>query len=73
MKNTRKKIKLDPLTLVASAEYYFEKGLRKVQPYDYVYQTFAKKRWLGRPLFEILSSEFRDRTANYYVTLSFNI
>lgn len=46
--------------------YYFEHGLRKVAPYFYTYNTFCKSRWRGRELFEIYSSEFRDRPEAYY-------
>ena len=46
--------------------YYFEDGLRKVAPYFYTYNTFCKQRWRGRELFEIYSSEFRDRPVEYY-------
>lgn len=46
--------------------YYFEDGLRKVAPYFYTYNTFCKQRWRNRELFEIYSSEFRDRPVAYY-------
>lgn len=42
-------------------------GLRKVQPYWYNYTTMAKGRWLGREILEIVSTEFRDRSMEYYV------
>ncbi len=41
-------------------------GLRRVIPYFYQYQTFAKRRWLNRSLLEVFCSEFRDHTARYY-------
>ncbi|KAJ7188981.1 pseudouridine synthase [Mycena filopes] len=41
-------------------------GLRKVQPYWYPYTTMAKLRWLNRELLEVVSSEFRDRSMEYY-------
>jgi hypothetical protein len=44
-------------------------GLRKVQPYWYPYTTMAKLRWLERELLEVVSSEFRDRSMEYYVRL----
>lgn len=40
--------------------YYVENGLRKVYPYPYLYQTYAKKRWIGRKLKDVLREEFRD-------------
>ncbi|KAJ7252421.1 hypothetical protein B0H12DRAFT_619064 [Mycena haematopus] len=41
-------------------------GLKKVQPYWYPYTTMAKLRWLNRELLEVVSSEFRDRSMEYY-------
>ena len=48
--------------------YYLDGGLRRVQPYHFTYNTYCKERWRGRELFDIFSSEFRDRTAEYYVS-----
>ena len=45
-------------------------GLRKVAPYWYPYTTMAKERWLGRGILEIVSTEFRDRSMEYYVSCS---
>ncbi|EST04785.1 Pseudouridine synthase, RsuA/RluB/C/D/E/F [Kalmanozyma brasiliensis GHG001] len=42
-------------------------GLRKTKPYWYEFQTYAKLRWFGRELIEIMTTEFRDRTKEYYV------
>ncbi|KAF9450108.1 pseudouridine synthase [Macrolepiota fuliginosa MF-IS2] len=41
-------------------------GLKKVLPYWYPYTTMAKMRWLGRELLEVVSTEFRDRSMEYY-------
>ncbi|KAI0789631.1 pseudouridine synthase [Abortiporus biennis] len=41
-------------------------GLKKVAPYWYPYTTMAKGRWLGRELLEVVSTEFRDRSMEYY-------
>ncbi|KAJ1921810.1 DRAP deaminase [Tieghemiomyces parasiticus] len=46
--------------------YYFEHGLRKVEPYYYTYTTYAKGRWLGRTLLDVFRTEFRDQDAAYY-------
>lgn len=56
-----------------TAIYYFEDGMRKVKPYYFEYKSFAKGRWLGRPLLEVFSSEFRDRSIDYYVSDSLSI
>ncbi|KAK4057726.1 hypothetical protein OIO90_001374 [Microbotryomycetes sp. JL221] len=45
--------------------YYTQHGLRKVQPYMYAFQSYAKQRWQGRTLIDVYS-EFRDRTEEYY-------
>ena len=44
-------------------------GLKKMPPYWYPYTTMAKERWLGREILEIVSTEFRDRSMEYYVRL----
>ena len=44
-------------------------GLKKVAPYWYPYTTMAKERWLGREILEVVSTEFRDRSMEYYVRL----
>ncbi|KIK60879.1 hypothetical protein GYMLUDRAFT_244033 [Collybiopsis luxurians FD-317 M1] len=41
-------------------------GLKKTPPYWYPYTTYAKERWLGRELLEVVSTEFRDRSMEYY-------
>ena len=45
-------------------------GLRKIEPYWYPYTTMAKGRWLGREMLEVVSTEFRDRSIDYYVSIS---
>lgn len=42
------------------SSYYIEEGLRKVYPYPYLYQSYAKQRWIGRRLKDVLRQEFRD-------------
>ena len=42
-------------------------SLRKIAPYWYPYTTMAKGRWLDREILEIVSTEFRDRSIEYYV------
>ncbi len=42
-------------------------GLRKIPPYWYPYSTYAKERWIGREILEVVSTEFRDRSMEYYV------
>jgi tRNA pseudouridine synthase 8/2,5-diamino-6-(5-phospho-D-ribitylamino)-pyrimidin-4(3H)-one deaminase len=40
--------------------------LRREAPYWHVYRTFAKERWVGRKLLEVMVTDFRDRSAEYY-------
>src|SRR5258707_15765957 len=42
-------------------------GLRKIAPYWHPYTTMATGRWLNREILEIVSTEFRDRSIEYYV------
>ena len=42
-------------------------GLKRIAPYWHPYRTFAKERWLNREILELVSTEFRDRSAEYYV------
>lgn len=41
-------------------------GIRKLTPYWHPYITMAKERWLGREILEVVSTEFRDRSMEYY-------
>ncbi|KAI0774848.1 pseudouridine synthase [Trametes elegans] len=41
-------------------------GLKKIPPYWYPYTTMAKGRWLGREILEVVSTEFRDRSMEFY-------
>lgn len=42
-------------------------GLKKIAPYWHPYRTFAKERWRNREILELVSTEFRDRSVEYYV------
>ncbi|KIJ95091.1 hypothetical protein K443DRAFT_683273 [Laccaria amethystina LaAM-08-1] len=41
-------------------------GLKKIAPYWFPYTTMTKMRWIGRELLEVVSTEFRDRSMEYY-------
>ncbi|CAG8436998.1 10492_t:CDS:2 [Ambispora gerdemannii] len=49
-----------------SAEYYLEEGLRKVKPYYFEFQTYAKGRWIGKSISNVFCTEFRDQSPEYY-------
>ena len=45
------------------------RSLKKIPPYWYPYRTNAKARWFDREILEVVSTEFRDRSVEYYVRL----
>ena len=45
-------------TELALTTYLVKADVRYVVPYKYEYKTFAKGRWIGRKIFDVLSSEF---------------
>jgi hypothetical protein len=47
-------------------------GLKRVPPYWHPYSTMAKGRWFNREILELVSTEFRDRSIDYYVRLGLN-
>lgn len=44
----------------SDSSYYIKDNLRWVYPYHYIYQTFARRRWLGKTLGSVIREEFRD-------------
>ena len=40
--------------------------VRVVHPYPYTFATFAKSRWLGRPLIDVYYDEFGSYPKSYY-------
>ncbi|WVQ80560.1 hypothetical protein IAT38_002665 [Cryptococcus sp. DSM 104549] len=40
--------------------------LRYLKPYWWPYKTFVKERWIGRQILEVITTEFRDRSMEYY-------
>ena len=46
--------------------YYLESGLRRVVPYHYTYNIYCKQRWRRREILDIFTTEFRDRSRDYY-------
>ncbi|KAI8976946.1 pseudouridine synthase [Pilobolus umbonatus] len=49
-----------------TANYYFEKGFRKVLPYDYQFHMYAKKRMRGHTILDVFMKEYRGRSEQYY-------
>ncbi|KAM6201016.1 pseudouridylate synthase RPUSD2 [Rhynchocyon petersi] len=50
----------------AETNYYFENGLRKVQPYFFDFKTYCKGRWVGHSLLHVFRTEFRAQPLAYY-------
>ncbi len=48
-------------------EYIHKDGYRYVKEYTHRYKAFAKKRWFGCPLWDILSVEYKLFSKEYYV------
>ncbi|OCF62327.1 DRAP deaminase [Kwoniella mangroviensis CBS 10435] len=40
--------------------------LRYIKPYWWPYKTHVKQRWIGRQILEVITTEFRDRSMEYY-------
>ncbi|OBZ69918.1 Uncharacterized protein C18B11.02c [Grifola frondosa] len=55
-----------PTSSTTVARPHSSQGLKKIPPYWYPYTTMAKARWLGREILEVVSTEFRDRSMEYY-------
>ena len=47
-------------------EYIITDGVRYVKPYVHEFKTFAKGRWLGRELLEVLLKEFGSHPRSYW-------
>jgi hypothetical protein len=59
------------LELVDEAAATAAKTLKRVAPYWHPYRTYAKQRWWNREILELVSTEFRDRSIEYYVSSEF--
>lgn len=47
-------------------QYKIEGLYREVLPYYFTYLTYCKMRWRDRKLIDVFTSEFRDRSEEYY-------
>jgi hypothetical protein len=59
--------KTDNSDLVCNPPQSSAPKLKKLAPYWHPYRTMAKQRWWGREILELVSTEFRDRSVEYYV------
>ncbi|KAI8902132.1 pseudouridine synthase [Globomyces pollinis-pini] len=51
----------------AKPEYFFTNELRKVKPYYFIYQTYAKERWINMTIYGLFEKEFNDRLPSHYL------
>lgn len=42
-------------------------GLRYIEPYEFVFETHAKGRWMGRSVMEVFLKEFKMYSQEYYI------
>ena len=47
--------------------YHIQDGIRYVIPHIHEYKTFAKGRWLGRELLDVLLNEFGGLPKDYWL------
>ena len=55
-------------------EYYnlkpvikIENNIRFIEPYEFKYQLYIKRRWLGKKLLDVLKSEFHSYNEEYFI------
>ncbi|XP_055389005.1 uncharacterized protein LOC129618226 [Condylostylus longicornis] len=49
-----------------ASPYEFRDGQRFVKPYDHLFETFVKRRWLGQELLMVMKNEFKAFNGDYY-------
>ncbi|SOV14054.1 pseudouridylate synthase, putative [Plasmodium gaboni] len=48
-------------------KYFVKNKLRFVSPYVYTYKLFSKKRWVGKKIADVMTSEFCAYDMNYFI------
>ena len=43
-----------------------ENNIRLIEPYEFKYQLYIKRRWIGKKLIDVLNSEFQAFPKEYY-------
>ena len=51
-----------------SSWYDVRDGRRHVRPYDFTFTSFAKRRWVGRRVLDVMSEEFPQQCTAAYLT-----
>lgn len=52
--------------LAVEDDFIFRDGLRLVKPYFFDYFASVKRRWAGKSIADVFSSEFGSRSREYY-------
>ena len=65
-KGNKKKVKKSPEEMNDVCEYIFHDPFRFVKEYEHTFSTFAKQRWLGKPLYNTLIDEFKAYSNEYF-------
>ena len=50
-----------------STEAYISNGLRYIKPYYNTHSNYVKGRWIGKPLVDVLTTEFRSFSRDHYI------
>lgn len=56
----------DADTPIRASDYVVRQGLRMVRPYYFDFKCYVKKRWEGKSVIDIFSTEFPARERSYY-------
>jgi tRNA pseudouridine synthase 9 len=48
--------------------YLIQDGFRFVIPYEFVFRTYTKGRWVGKNIYDVFINEFKAYSQEYYVT-----
>uniref|UniRef100_A0A5S6R2I2 Pseudouridine synthase n=1 Tax=Trichuris muris TaxID=70415 RepID=A0A5S6R2I2_TRIMR len=60
--------KVQSEAIVDAPPYFTENGLRKVRPYWFHYHVFAKQRWFGKPLAQVLEKELYSSFPGFFAS-----
>lgn len=56
--------------MMSMTQYYTEDVFRMIKDYEHSYKTFVKRRWIGKQILEMFTTEFLTLTPEYYVFLN---
>jgi len=53
--------------MIKEPEYFSDGIFRYVKPYEHLYVTYIKRRWINSELLQVLHREFKAYSLEYYV------